>query len=220
MEKHYDELASKVEGLIASIQIAESCSVNNSVTIINLDDKNKIINDQNNEMKVEILELKTLTSTCKDHLDNMAQYLRINNIEIVGLPPVDDQIEEEVILEALNNLNDINITSNDIDISHPIPSKRRDGKSVHVVKFVSRKVKNTILNGKKQSRDFKFKDNTIYINDHLAPNNRRLFAAALIKTCELDYKYLWTRNGYVYMRKSDNSQILHINNDETLNSLT
>ena len=103
---------------------------------------------------------------------------------------MENQNEEEVILEALNNLDDINITANDIDISHPIPSKRCDGKSVHVIKFVSRKAKIAILNAKIQSCDFKFTDNIIFINEHLPPNNRRLFAAALIKNDEVEYKYV------------------------------
>ena len=43
---------------------------------------------------------------------------------------------------------------------------------------------------------------------NLAPNNRRLFAAALLKNRHLEHKYLWTRSGYVYMIKSENSKII------------
>ena len=93
----------------------------------------------------------------------------------MGLPPVDAATEEEVILQVLNKLDNINIKSEDIDICHPIPTKRQDGKSVHVVKFVSRKKKIDILKAKKQTRDFQHEGNTIFINEHLAPNNRRLF---------------------------------------------
>ena len=161
----YEELTSKVEGLIVTTQMADSCSVNNVTLLINLEAKNKIISNQNNEMKEEIHQLKSQVNTSKDQFDNIEQYLRINNIEIVRLPPMENQNEEEVILKALNNLDDINITSNDIDICHPIPSKRCDGKSVHVVRFVSRKAKIAILNAKKQSHDFKFKDNIIFTNE-------------------------------------------------------
>ena len=96
--------------MITSTQIADSHSVNNVALIINLEAKNKIINDQNNEMKVEIHQLKSQVNTSNDHLDNIEQSLIINNIEIVGFPPMEIQNEEEVILEALD---DINVTSND-----------------------------------------------------------------------------------------------------------
>ena len=69
--------------------------------IINLDAKNKIISDQNNEMKEEIHQLKSQVNASKYHLVNIEQYLRINNIEIVGLPPMENQNEEEVIIEAI-----------------------------------------------------------------------------------------------------------------------
>ena len=94
-DNQYDELASEVEGLIATKQIAESRSCNNAAMIINLEAKNKIMNDQNNEMRVEIDQLKTQYNSCSNHLDGIEQYLRRNNIEIVGLPPpVEDQNEE------------------------------------------------------------------------------------------------------------------------------
>ena len=59
---------------------------------------------------------------------------------------MESQNEEDLIIEAMNNLGDINISSDDIDISHSIPTKRRDGKSIYVVKFISRKKKIAILN--------------------------------------------------------------------------
>ena len=55
-------------------------------------------------------------NTCKEQVDNTEQYLRINNIEIVGLPPMESQNEEDLIIEAMNNLGDINISSDYIDI--------------------------------------------------------------------------------------------------------
>ena len=219
-EARYEELSSKVEGLIAAIQILDSRSVSNAAHIINLEANNKITLNQNNEMKFELINFKTELNSCNEHVNNIEQYLRINNIEIVGLTTEENDNEDDVILEVLNNLEDIIITSGDIDISHAIRSKRGDGKTVHVVKFLSRKANIASMNAKKQSYDFKYKGNVIYINEHLSPNNRRLFPAASIQKRELDYKFLWTRNGYVYFRKNDNSQIIFINNDEALNNLT
>ena len=75
-------------------------------------------------MKSEIINFKTELNSCNEHVNNIEQYLRINNIEIVGLTTEENDNEEDVILEVLNNLEDINITSGDIDISHAICSKR------------------------------------------------------------------------------------------------
>lgn len=41
------------------------------------------------------------------HLHSLEQYLRINNVEIVGLPdPTEDESHEEVLLATLNSLRD------------------------------------------------------------------------------------------------------------------
>ena len=86
-------------------------------------------------------------------------------------------------LSALNTLKGLNkqITGADIDISHPIPTKRCDNKRVAVVKFVSRKSKFDILSAKKANRNLKFRGNYIFINEHLSPVNHTLFASATEK---------------------------------------
>ena len=215
-----DELSTKLDGIHAALQITEARSVSNAAMIINLEADNKSLKEDNNRIILENESLKTKLNTSNEQIDNIEQYLRINNIEIVGIPEIENSEEEErIILQVLNNLDDITVTAADIDICHSIPTKRRDGKSVHIVKFISRKMKIDILAEKKRARGFSYNGSPIFINEHLAPNNRKLFADASTKKRLLDYKYLWTRNGFVYMRKSDNSPIIFINNDETLNNV-
>ena len=45
----------------------------------------------------------------------------------------------------------------------------------------------------------------IFINEHLSPENRALFACAMEKKKAMDYKFLWTKRGMVYMRKNESS---------------
>ena len=64
---------------------------------------------------------------------------------------------------------------------------------------------------------FKFKNQDIYISDHLSPLNRHLFTNATAKR-ELGYKFLRNRNGSIFIRKEEHSPILKIINDECLGS--
>ena len=166
------------------------------------------------EMKKEIDELRS-------QINEIDQYLRVNNLEFVGLPPPNDgETEETVIINACNSLEgiDIVIHPEDIDISHPLPSKRRDGKPVHVARFISRKVKFAILSAKKSevNRQFKFRDQDVFINEHLSKTNRGLFASAIEKKQALGYKFLWTKGGVVNMRKTENSQVIVISKESDL----
>ena len=157
-------------------------------------------------------------------INNIEQYLRVNNLEIVGLPEANDgESEENLLLNALNSLDGIDepIRAEDIDISHPLNTQRRDEKKVHVVRFISRKTKARILAAKKseQNRLFTFRNNDVFINEHLCPSNRALFAAATGKKKGLGYKYLWTRSGTIFMRKTENSAVITIACENDLNNL-
>ena len=102
---------------------------------------------------------------------------------------------EETLIDIFNSLPEIKISSSDIDICHRMPSNRRDGKNIAVCKFLSRNSKYDILNAKKSARDFKYKNKSVYINDHLSSYNRNLFALAAQKKREYGFKY-----GRLFMR--------------------
>ena len=84
-------------------------------------------------------------------------------------------------------------------ICHIIPSKRTDQKRVAVCKCLSRKTKTKIQNKGKTIKEIKFNDNDIFINDHLSPKNRELFALASELRRNRQYKYLWTKNGSIHI---------------------
>ena len=129
----------------------------------------------------KLAELEADIIMMKKQLNELEQYNRSNNVEIVGLPaPTEDEFNEDIILEALNSLTELTyeITKADIDVSHPIQSRRRDGKRVNICRFVSRKTKYDVIAAKKKTPDFNYRDNNVYVNEHLSPANRSIFAQA------------------------------------------
>ena len=173
---------------------------------------------QNENMKLFQDELDVL----KFEINEMEQYLRVNNLEIVGLPAPDEgESDTQLILAAINSLQELTteITVDDVDIAHPIPSKRRDQKRVNIVRFVKRTTKLDILEAKKNERNFQYRNNDIFINEHLSIVNRGLFARASEKKREFGFKYLWTKNGVPCLRKTDNSEIIQITSEKDIQKL-
>ena len=81
----------------------------------------------------EIIEIQNQMRAVQTHIHSIEQYLRINNIDIVGLPePTEEESHENIILEAFNSLPNLGylVAYNDIDISHPIPTRGQDRKRV------------------------------------------------------------------------------------------
>ena len=169
-------------------------------------------------------DIKKKIAKLESEINSIQQYLRVNNLEIVGLPQRNNgESEETLLINAFNELEGLEkiVTPEDIDISHPLKSNRRDGKSVHVVRFISRKTKSMILNAKKQetNKQFKFRNNDVFINEHLSKQNRSLFASSQEKKTALKYKYCWTRGGSILMRKTDDSPSITITSEDDLNKL-
>ena len=147
--------------------------------------------------------------------------MRIDNIEVVGLPePDDDNTDKSNVLQVINSLNHNygdGFTSNDV-MSFLL--SERNGERVVVCKLRSRKYKHVILDAKKQKRNVKLRGNDIFINEHLGPNNRRLFSTAPQRKCELEYKFLWTKNENIYLKKNESYSVHIVTCNEDLVALS
>lgn len=90
-----------------------------------------------------------------------------------------------------------------------------------LLKFVSTIERDNFLAKKKRlsSDDLGFKltlASQVYINEHLPSSVRKLLGMTAVKRKEQDYKYLWTRNGRIFVRKSQNSDKIEILSQEDL----
>lgn len=64
------------------------------------------------------------------------------------------------------------------------------------------------------------KKSAVYVMEHLSPENKSLHAAARAKARQLQYKFVWVRDGRIYMRKNDESNYVHVKNIDLLNRLS
>ena len=145
--------------------------INLKTEIVTLHKDNEMILASSSNMKEEFLRLEDKLNTQEIHINGIEQYLQVNNLEIVGLPPAESQGTpiEDMLLEIFNGLPELSkqVSPDDIDICHIMPSDCKDGKLVAACRFISRKIKLDILQAKKNSGKFTFKNHEIFINDHL-----------------------------------------------------
>lgn len=60
----------------------------------------------------------------------------------------------------------------------------------------------------------------IYVTEHLTPETKQLHAAARRKVKELKYKFIWVRDGKIFVRKNEESNYVFIRNYDTVNQLS
>lgn len=174
------------------------------------------------EVKRDNLMLQKENKELKIRIEDLEQYSRINMLEIHGIP-VQPQDNPAELIKKVGNALDVNLQDCDIDACHRInthPTSQLP--SPIVVKFCRRSTKEELLHRRRVKRNLNTLDigftlsSQIYINESLCPARRRLLAKCRQLRRSADIKFLWTRNGKIFMRKEDTSLVHNITTEEDL----
>lgn len=180
-----------------------------------------------NASKKQIMELdKELKNMVKD-IDDVKQYLRRDCIEVVGTKARDAEECTKITIALAKDMG-IVLEPSDISTAHPLPTPRgKDDK--FIVKFTRRETKDKVYSnrkkiaGKKPSNLETVKsivktDMKLFISESLTPSRKKLFGAANAARKLLKWKYIWTNNGRIYLKKNEESSTTTIDSDDDFNA--
>ncbi|KOB69846.1 Zinc finger DNA binding protein, partial [Operophtera brumata] len=178
-------------------------------------------------------EMKEIHAENAENAFSEHGYARGNNIEVQCVP----ERNNENVINIVQNISDIigcDIKDENILSCSRIAKLNPKGarpRSI-VVQFNSPRVRDTFL-----ASSIKFnKSNTsnrlnsshiglngektpIFVVEHLSASNKALHSAARLAAREKGYKFVWVRNGRIFMRKTETSDYKIIKNLEALNNL-
>lgn len=165
------------------------------------------------EAKVETLEHK---------VDANEQSTKLKNIEIKGIPYKNGENTDDICQKLLNTLNEESINTNEFESCYRRHIKK--DQSNIIIKLKNTSIKNLIIKEAKKknltTKNLGFQCNSrIFINEELTAFRKELFYLALQKKKELNWKFIWSTNGQILMRKSENSKIIPISNKKDLEKL-
>jgi hypothetical protein len=162
-------------------------------------------------LKKENTDLCNQILSYKIQLENLEQYNRNRNVEVTGVPEIPQEKMSDIV-EKLSDITGVNIDMNkDIQAVHRVPTRNEKGPKPIVMQFSNRQLRDEFLkNGKKssiKSTDFVpgIPSTKVYVNEHLTPYNRNLLYHAK-KLREKGFKYVWTVEGKVFVRKSESDR--------------
>lgn len=184
-------------------------------------------------LRSENSKLNTRISDIENKLSYMEQDARQNNIEIHCMP----EHKEE-------NLNNLMVQLCRV-VSHPLDENeivsctrvKKSNQTSKIPRIIVCKLQNKLKRDNLLASVLKYnkshpkeKLNTallgvagsvtpVFITEHLTLANKQLHAAARIAAKEKKYKFVWVRNGKIFMRKDENSPAKIVNNLEFLKSL-
>uniref|UniRef100_A0A8D8YDL7 FP protein C-terminal domain-containing protein n=1 Tax=Cacopsylla melanoneura TaxID=428564 RepID=A0A8D8YDL7_9HEMI len=172
---------------------------------------------ENKELKVQLKELKYT-------VEDLQQYTRNRNVQIDGIPSKQDE-DLRMMMKNIGEKIEVKILDSDIDKIHRIPTKSTNNPEPIVVQFTTRRVRDEIVKKAKEKKpctndlQMQCTNRNIYVNEHLTPQKKQiLYEAKKIKE-EKQYKFLWCKNGKIFVRKDEKSMTIHLNSREDLNKI-
>ena len=151
----------------------------------------------------------------KQELNNLEQYSRRECLEIRGVPVLPGEKTNEIV-RKVGEVIGVAIECNDISISHRLPANRNNSRNTEpaiIAKFIRRDIRDQLYKARKNLRQITTRDigilrtaeRKIYIAESLTQTNKKLFNKCLKFKKQQHYKFIWTVNGKIFLRKDESS---------------
>ncbi|XP_063370278.1 uncharacterized protein LOC134658521 [Cydia amplana] len=174
----------------------------------------------------QTIELKATIECLKTEMNDKEQDMLINDVEIVGIPESSgESIEHMICLLATKIGTTLAVT--DIAEAYRSGPRRIEASGAQpalprpiVVRFVRRAVKERVLRAARVRRNMSTTDlelpgkaKSVYMNERLTRENRRIFKKAREEASKRSWKYVWTRFGRIE-KQAEGRQAHRLRNDE------
>lgn len=171
----------------------------------------------------EVKLLKSQVVSLQNQRDADHQYSMKGDLIISGVPFNDQERTEDVVRKLASHLK-VDLTDYDITAVHRL-QKKDSGDVPIIVRFLKyakkEEFKAAAKTVKPTAKIFGGVDKqVIFINDHLTRKNGELFRKArMLRNDPHNFKFVWCRNGKIFVRKIENALIHVINAEEDIEKL-
>ncbi|XP_022824858.1 uncharacterized protein LOC111355305 [Spodoptera litura] len=195
--------------------------------------KQEISNERIMNLEAENAELKAAMGGMSERFVNLEQQSRSNNLEVQCVPENKNENVYKIITQLARV---VKCEISDKDIPHCTRVAKSNSSSTRprsiIVQLASPKLRDQLLAAtihfNKSNPQEKLNSShlgyagpksPVYVAEHLSPTNRALHAATRIKAKEMNYKYVWVRNGRIFVRKNEGTEHIQIRNNSNLSRM-
>ena len=155
-------------------------------------------------------------------------------MKIVGVPQEKRSETSEETTDLCLRIFDLmgaNVVERDIDIAHRVPLRNQKGRAQQhnpiICKFTRRLARNEVLKNRKSATNITSEalildcesDLKIGVYQHLTPRLQELLHESKMFQKTFHYKYCWTKEFKILLRKEDDSEIIKIETSRQLETL-
>jgi len=165
---------------------------------------------ENKELQRTVQELRKTTSDNQEAINSLEQCGRRECLEIKGLAWSQHKNTDELVVATAKKLN-VNIKKDYISVSQRLSKCNKDNPRPNIIaRFCSRRVRDLIFNNRSKLRDHAEK---IFINESLTKLNRLRFNECLKFKKANNFKFIWTKHGITFLKKTEESSTISIRNE-------
>lgn len=210
------ELKAEQQSLTQSLEFAHE-------TIEDLTKKLDAETAKNAGLASENAALERTLQDLEGRLVHLEQYSRKANLEIQGVIRKDDESVSEILSKVGSAINEP-IADSDIEACHRVPTRNADRSHI-IVQFKSRTKRDAVLKKAKKTRltnnDLGLENTApVYVNEHLCPALKKLLAMAVKRKHEYHWKSVWSHNGKIFSKQTDDSPIVSITNENDIGKIS
>ncbi|KAI5644311.1 hypothetical protein NE865_03680 [Phthorimaea operculella] len=188
------------------------------------EDEAKILKTKVKELENRNRYLELKIGALEQRHNELEQGQLCKSIEIVGIPPAENENVEETVKTVAKA---INVRETSIKSSKRLPTRDDKVPSI-VVKLTSeesqaqwiaagRSARLKLKNLREDTSDTN--DCDVFIRPKLSYYNKALLGLSKMKLKDAGYKYVWIKNGRILARKEEQGKIVIIRNEDDINRL-
>ena len=199
------------------------------------------ISKQYDDMVMDLQSLKKENQAQNDYIQSLElkiqdfkQLSRTSSIEIRNVPPKDNEtvLDLSTIIGKVGAVVNLPLIDTQLRDTYRLPGKAGTIRPI-IAEFANVQIKNQLLSclrnyNKNSPNDSRLNTTTIglpgdrrpvYVAEYLPASSRKLFYQAREFAKQMEYKFCWTSNGSIFIRKEQGSKQILIRSEKTLEGL-
>ena len=154
----------------------------------------------NTSLRAELLDSSKQIKMPKDSINSLEQYTRRDCVEIRGIPYVEGENTNNIVVKLGEKIG-VKLNKDDISTRENFYRARKLLKDM-------------------TTRDLGYSgENIIFVNASLTQKNKDLFNECLKIKKDKGFRFLWTYAGKIFMRRNENSQVIHVTDASILQKI-
>lgn len=190
---------------------AENKSMSERLSV--LERKDRVAKEK---MEEEVKERKILEEKLFSVVTPLEIELRKNNLEICGLK---EEEGERVVEKVKEIVGKVVPGKTGVVKAYRIGKKEASRRRTVVVQFENRGYRNAALENRKNLRKLEGAEGKLFLNENLPLSVKILLGKANEIRKKKEYRYLWTKDGVIYVRKADGLNVIVVRKMEDINKI-